>query len=428
MAEFKYYLKDPKSTGPTPVRLHVHYDNRICKVYISEKVDPKYWPPQPLDKDGKPKKREAKDFRVKATHPNASEMNRTLREKATKAESVYMKYISDNDDREPTIDELKHLIKVKLNLESSENISFFSYFQSIINDKQNAADREGKSKRNTVIPSYELTLGILKEFQRRDNYRVDWDTINMKFYNRFMDYMKAKGLKANTRGLRIKYLRAVLRKATANGINTNMAFTDKAFMAVSENVDSIYLDETELRDLYNLELPAARAKIRDVFMIACYTGLRISDVKRITRDHIRGEFIQIITQKTGARVVIPLHPFVDEILRRYDYNLPRFTDQYFNRQLKEIGKKLADYTEARPIGGKGKYSEIRLHTGRRSFCTNMYRRGIPAATIMNISGHKTETEFFKYIKTTPDEHAQVLNKSYDRDREMYKNGSTLKAQ
>lgn len=427
MAEFKYYLKDPKSTSPTPVRLHVHYDNRICKVYISEKVDPKYWPLQPLDENGKSKKREAKDFRVKPLHPNASEFNRTLREKAIKAESVYMKFKSDND-REPTIDELKHQIKVKLNLEIAENITFFKYFQSIIDDKQKNADREGISKRNTVIPSYELTLGILREFQRRENYRVDWETINMKFYNRFMDYMKAKGLKANTRGLRIKYLRAVLRKATANDKNKNLAFTDSDFKTVSEEVNSIYLDETELKDLYSLELSPARAKIRDVFMIACYTGLRISDVKRITRKHIRGGFIHITTQKTGAKVVIPQHPFVDEILRRYDYNLPRFADQYFNRQLKEIGKVLAEKTEARPIEGKGKYSEIRLHTGRRSFCTNMYRRKISPATIMKISGHKTETEFFNYIKITSDEHAQILNKSFNQDREMYKNASTLKAQ
>ena len=47
------------------------------------------------------------------------------------------------------------------------------------------------------------------------------------------------------------------------------------------------------------------------------------------------------------------------------------------------------------------------------------------ATIMKISGHKTETEFFKYIKTTPDEHAKVLHKSFEKDRELYANGTTL---
>jgi len=420
MAEYKFYLKDKNSTRPTPIRLHIHYANMVCKLYVGEKINPVYW---------KETKKGSNIFRASKDHPNHETVNSRLKDIETTADDVYVTYKRKHHE-EPTPDVLKTLIRQELGLEREENISLLTYFQDVIDDKLKAADREGRNKRNSVIPSYENTLFVLKEFQRRCQYRVNWDSVNMKFYNRFMDYMKAKGLKANTRGLRIKYLKAVLRKATASGINTNLAFTDPAFKAVSEDVDSIYLDETELFDLHSLELNEYQSRVRDLFLITAWTGLRISDVKRITRDNIRGNYIHITTQKTGAGVVIPVHPVVEDIFRKYDYRLPTYTEQHLNRELREIGPKLAEKTQARVLGSRGldtsKYGQIRLHTGRGSFCTNMYRRGMKPATIMKISGHKTESEFFRYIKITPDEHAQVLQKSFEKDRELYSNGTNLK--
>jgi integrase len=424
MAEYKFYLKDNNSTSPTPIRLHVHYANMICKLYVGEKIKPEHWtetPPKGVDR----KKWEGpKQFKPTKKCPDHDFLDSRLTGIVADAKHVYSRY-KDEYQVEPPAPELKRLIRVKLGLEQSEDISFLSYFQEVVEDKLKAAAREDRNKRTTSIPSYELTLSVLKEFQKRKHYPVNWDSINMKFYNRFMDYMIAKGLKANTRGNRIKYLKAVLRKATAAGINNNLAYTDKSFEAPSEKVDSIYLDETELYDLYNLELSDFLSRIRDIFLVSCWTGLRISDVRRIRKENIRGENIHLTTQKTDTGVVVPMHPVVKEILNKYDYRLPFTTDQNMNRELKAIGPILAENTGARVLD-KSKYEQIRLHTGRRSFCTNMYnRKKMPVATIMAISGHKTESEFFKYIKTTPDEHAKVLHKEFAKDRELYANGTTL---
>jgi len=51
---------------------------------------------------------------------------------------------------------------------------------------------------------------------------------------------------------------------------------------------------------------------------------------------------------------------------------------------------------------------VTTHTARRSFATNMYKMGIPSITIMAITGHRTETAFLKYIKVTPQEHAEKM--------------------
>lgn len=55
-----------------------------------------------------------------------------------------------------------------------------------------------------------------------------------------------------------------------------------------------------------------------------------------------------------------------------------------------------------------KYEMIASHTARRSFATNAYLAGIPIARIMMLTGHQSETSFFKYIKIRGDENAEEL--------------------
>ena len=45
-----------------------------------------------------------------------------------------------------------------------------------------------------------------------------------------------------------------------------------------------------------------------------------------------------------------------------------------------------------------KWEMIETHTGRRSFCTNKYKKGMSSLYIMHFSGHKSEREFLKYIR------------------------------
>lgn len=61
-----------------------------------------------------------------------------------------------------------------------------------------------------------------------------------------------------------------------------------------------------------------------------------------------------------------------------------------------------------------KYRFIMNHTGRRSFATNQFLRGIPTLTIMAITGHRTEDNFMKYIKVSREEHAKIMAKNWTK--------------
>jgi integrase len=154
---------------------------------------------------------------------------------------------------------------------------------------------------------------------------------------------------------------------------------------------------------------------RDLFMIGAYTGLRVSDFNRLTKSHIKvdGDFkyIEIKTKKTGKVVVIPINSIVQKILDKRNGNPPnKMPDQNINMLLKKIGEK-AKLNETiqieKTIVGKKtiikklKSDLITNHTARRSFATNAYKAGLPTYDIMQITSHKTEKTFYKYIKITP---------------------------
>ncbi len=154
-------------------------------------------------------------------------------------------------------------------------------------------------------------------------------------------------------------------------------------------------------------------------------------MRKIGRTDIKDNTIAFRQKKTINKVIIPLHPVVIEILEKYNFNLPEpISNQNFNDYIKEAAQ-LAELNTneviTKTIGGVltnftyPRYELVSSHTGRRSFCTNMYKQGIPTLMIMSISGHKTEKAFLKYIKITQEEHARMMG---DKWKEIYPETTT----
>ena len=128
--------------------------------------------------------------------------------------------------------------------------------------------------------------------------------------------------------------------------------------------------------------------------------------------------IDLIQQKTSERVIIPIRPELDEILKKYNYEVPKSFEQKINERIKEVGQ-LAGITETVIIeenkGGfkvkkdVSKNELIKTHTARRTGCTLMHLAGVQTIDIMKISGHKSERELLNYIKVGKEETAQNLS-------------------
>jgi integrase len=262
-------------------------------------------------------------------------------------------------------------------------------------------------------------------FQADQGRKFNFDDITIDLYDKLVVYFNEKNYSPNTIGRHIKNLKVIMRIARDNGMHDNNEMDRKKFKSMKVSVQEIYLTETELTQMLELDLSDQPEKevARNVFLIGCYTAQRFSDYSRIKKDNIRKlndgtMVIDLIQKKTGEQVLIPMRPELITLLEKYDYNVPKIFEQKLNKRIKDVGedaKITAPIIREKIQGGLKvtttvpKNKLIKTHTARRTGCTNMFLGGVPTLSIMKISGHKTEREFLSYIKTSKEQTAQTLN-------------------
>lgn len=288
------------------------------------------------------------------------------------------------------------------------------------------ADRT-KNAQTTVIHR-------LQSFLEDCNLADTFETFTAQnFGTKFMDWgYSKKNYTENTIYATYEIVKAQLNAAKRAKFDIDDTYY-KLLRGKGKDVDNIYLNEDEIKAIYNLDIPKLKQeglidekstmeKTRDLFVIGCYTGLRRSDLNKLN-DGIwnldeNGNTVSIIAEKTKKRVIIPLHPCVRAIYNKYHGVLPKLGDKHnSNEHLKNLGR-LAGINEITAItenrGGKvttlkhKKYDLIGFHTARRSFATNMFLAGKPTYAIMQLTGHTNERTFYKYVKATPEQIAKLL--------------------
>lgn len=280
--------------------------------------------------------------------------------------------------------------------------------------------KTGKIVCSKVQKDYTNTLNDLKGFGEEQKKVFDFKDIDLSFFDDFIQYLQKKKLAVNTIRKKITVLKTFLNAAKEEGKNPYDAYKSKKFSVKGEESDSVYLNESELDKIYKLNLSKNDTvdRVRDLFLVGCWTGCRYSDIAQITPENISDGFINIKQIKTGQAVSIPLHPIMSAILKKYKGVLPEpIENGHFNKYVSDIAE-LAGINEkvhkAITKGGVNvskaykKFELCSSHTARRSFATNLYLSGFPTLSIMAITGHKTEESFMRYIKVTPREHGRKL--------------------
>ncbi len=301
--------------------------------------------------------------------------------------------------------------------------TLFAFIEDFIKKAETAINpRTGRPVHYRIRRDYIRTFELLKEFAGKK--KLDFEDIDLEFYNEWVQFLQGKNFAANTVGKFIKNLKTFLNAATEDGINTNLKYKSHRFVKITVETDAVALNEAELNKLaeVNLSNKPHLERTRDLFLCGCWTGLRFGDLSRVKPENISDGFINVVQSKTGDRVTIPLHPVVSAILEKYNGSLPpAISNQKTNEHLKAIGQMagLSDTIHQTETKGgikrtarRQKWQLISTHTARRSFATNLYKSGFPSHSIMKITGHKSESAFVKYLKLSPDEHAKLLQEHW----------------
>lgn len=281
----------------------------------------------------------------------------------------------------------------------------------------NEISYRGRQRQGNTTKTYKTTLNHLKEFAKNNKTVLDYDSINLDFYNQYVTYLRKHGLNVNSIGRDIKNIKTFMNEAVDMGFTNNLQFKHKKFAVGREDTEAVYLTWDEILKLYRHDFSDNKRleRVRDLFVFGCCVGLRFSDFSRIKPENIityEGErFIRIKTQKTGETVTIPLHPLTIEIFAKYDNILPRaLSNQKFNEYIKDACElaKLSEAGRMESAPGLLLFQCISSHTARRSMATNYYLEGFPVIDLTRITGHKTESSFLRYIKLSKLEAARRL--------------------
>jgi site-specific recombinase XerD len=281
-------------------------------------------------------------------------------------------------------------------------------------------------KRQRIKPkslhTYNTTMVYLKRFQEKMGQVLELSEFNQKNIDQFSDFLIIDcDLAMNTHAKVMMDLLQIIKYAVQLKKLPPSRLVELKFDTRREETDSIYLTEAEIEQLLSIRdfTDPVYEHVRDVFVLGCFTGMRFSDYTTLDPAAIRNNRLEFVQKKTGAKVTIPIHPMVRQILEKYKYVLPEVPpNNEFNRIIKLVGEQLPalhvsfvkqiTYQRERKQVQKMKYEFLQTHTARRSFCSNEYLRGTDPMVIMAISGHKSHKSFMRYIKVSGEQFADKL--------------------
>lgn len=413
MASVKYYLKKPKPNGTSLLSLYFRYSTEQVVVSTNQFIKPKAW--------------DAKNQKARAAHEGYGELNANLEKWRAEVQRIYQQRLFHNLPITPA--DLKPEFERAIRRDKFEATPLAKTQGGLLKFIDGYIESVRAFKNANTIKTYRSHLRMLTEFQDANFKKtIHFNDISLDFYHDLKKFMvEVKKYNDNTQNKHTGILKFFLNEATERKENVNLEYKSRRFSTPRKAVDSIYLNEAEIQLLIQLDLALEPRleKVRDLFIVGCFTGLRFSDLTSIRAENISPDFnyFKTKTVKTEEFLEIPIHPVVRRVMEKYEgktsnYLPPSISNQKMNEYLKEIGR-LANLSEDVALFQKkgmtrtqkkvSKFELITCHTARRSFATNEYLAGTPTYTIMAITGHRTEKAFLTYIKVTKRQFARQLS-------------------
>jgi len=296
----------------------------------------------------------------------------------------------ENELSKPEI--YNELEREQLRLNEIGEMDFVTYFKKLA-DKRYGSNRD-------------LWLIAIKYFEAFTNKPVKFSEISIKLCNDYRDYLigaasihrKESKIATNTSLSYFNKLKATLRQAYKDGLLQ----TD-----INAQINTVKPEEN-LREILTLEelnllvgTPCEDQTLKSAALFSALTGLRHSDIRKLTWGEIRndtdqGFSIRFRQQKTEGDELLPVsHQAIQMLGTPGESHEKIFPDLVYSAFKNEI---LDDWIKAAKIN-----KHIRFHSFRHTNATLLLSAGTDIYTVSKMLGHRS-------IKTTQI-YAKVLDKA-----------------
>lgn len=187
---------------------------------------------------------------------------------------------------------------------------------------------------------------------------------------------------------------SVLRQYIKEAVNMDYITADpynKFRMPAKKSKDPVFLDEAEINRIlkYTPEI-AKLQQIKDLFVFQMFTGLAYSDLMNFTRGSVSEmEGYKVVRSnriKTDESFISLFLPEAEKIADKYNYRLPKISNQKYNDFLKLLG-----------VGANIK-KNLTTHVARHTYATYLLNKGIPIETVSRAMGHSNIMQTQHYAK------------------------------
>lgn len=283
-----------------------------------------------------------------------------------------------------------HLSSSNPRTRKSSNGTFYDYYLAFV-------ERMKATLSQPTIMAYMIAYNALKAFRKA----IDITDINLTLIEGFDVFLRdVKGNNDGGRANKHKNIKTVILDMIKHDLPVKNPYP--LFKMPKCSVKETYLEKSEielLRKLY-VKLPKGSLLFRclEMYLFACYCGLRLSDVVTLKWNNIDFEKGLIIKKqiKTRAEVKAPLFERARDLLlsvlpskKKIGSEDVVFGDAcypYVNKQLKELAR----------MAGIDKH--LTFHTIRHTFATLLVMDGVSIYKIQKFLGHKSVSMTERYLK------------------------------
>lgn len=381
-----------KKDGFYNITLEYNKDGEKKKLATGMKVSKRHW--------------DKKNMRILQNGAkNVTEANKTLAAKLLEWNNLLDKLTLENSNVPPSVDMFKAALAGTTTQVKAKHTPLTQQFEAFI-----ASQTKWQP---TTTGYFNTLLGHIKDYQTETGKTWYLSTLTNADIVEFQHYLINTYEMANsTLAKHHKNLKQFLTIHPAPHVNPQ---TNKPLFDVLQAPPQVlYKPEIDALMALPFEPQSRLGKVRNMFIVEVFTGLRYSDLKRLEPHHFNtaDKVIDIQEIKTCGIREIPLFQQVNDILTLYTdlktgtVKLPKISNQNFNKYLAEIVasvpilQKIVEFTEMQ--GAKKeqikvpKHTLIKSHCARRTFCT-MLLKYYSVPEVMSFSGHKTISAFSRYV-------------------------------
>lgn len=305
------------------------------------------------------------------------------------------------------IDEMKRMVdKYIVGLMENEEPFDFDRFKAwmVASDEQGIGFVDWVEKRiaerNDIRKSTKRNhMKLVALLRKIGNIRTFAD-VTKKNVLKMDTYLHLTGIRQTTIASYHKFMKTYVHDAMSSGLIEKDPYIGVK-IDIGKSVWGRFLTVDEVEAIEKAEMPTeSLERVKDLFLFQCYTGLAYADLMRFDMSKaVKGEKYYLVTddrKKTGEGYTVVLMEKAMDILKKYDYKLPKMTCEQYNMRLKIM----ADAC--------GIEKPIASHFGRRTCGMLLLNYGFPIEIVSKVLGHSN-------IKTTQQAYAKILDRTVENE-------------